>query len=277
MAAHAAERTEPLPAWSLPAGAVEGIALARRVAASASPASGRWGGSTGAGRPRLHPRQRRRGGPPAGRARSQRRSPSLVGPTDEIVDRGRRRGRPLRPRHGLRRHRPRRSRPTASSTACACSAPATRAAAPSARRAALGDRAGLRRRQHEPLDDEAAARRDPARARRHRLLPQDVLVASAHNMPVESYPWRFASVVSVGQPRASRPARLLLQPRAAGRVLRPRRRRRRRLARRRHAALHRQQLRDAAHDRHLRAHPRQAPGADAVPAQERALPDGRRT
>ena len=25
-----------------------------------------------------------------------------------------------------------------------------------------------------------------------------VLVASAHNMPVESYPWRFSSVVSVG-------------------------------------------------------------------------------
>jgi subtilisin family serine protease len=25
-----------------------------------------------------------------------------------------------------------------------------------------------------------------------------MLVASAHNMPVESYPWRFASVISVG-------------------------------------------------------------------------------
>jgi subtilisin family serine protease len=25
-----------------------------------------------------------------------------------------------------------------------------------------------------------------------------VLVASAHNMPVESFPWRFASVISVG-------------------------------------------------------------------------------
>jgi subtilisin family serine protease len=25
-----------------------------------------------------------------------------------------------------------------------------------------------------------------------------VLVASAHNMPVESYPWRFSSVISVG-------------------------------------------------------------------------------
>jgi subtilisin len=27
---------------------------------------------------------------------------------------------------------------------------------------------------------------------------RSVLVASAHNMPVESYPWRFSSVISVG-------------------------------------------------------------------------------
>ena len=27
---------------------------------------------------------------------------------------------------------------------------------------------------------------------------RNVLVASAHNMPVESYPWRFSSVISVG-------------------------------------------------------------------------------
>ena len=53
-----------------------------------------------------------------------------------------------------------------------------------------------------------------------------MLIASAHNMPVESYPWRFSSVVSVGQPRGERPARLLREPRSAGRVLRARRRRR---------------------------------------------------
>lgn len=32
-----------------------------------------------------------------------------------------------------------------------------------------------------------------------------VLVASAHNMPVESYPWRFASVLSVGSHEATDP------------------------------------------------------------------------
>src|SRR4029079_1725686 len=76
------------------------------------------------------------------------------------------------------------------------------------------------------------------------------------------------------EPRGDRRADLLLQPHSAGRVLRARPRPRRRLARRRDAALHRQQLRHAAHRRHLRAHPRQASGSDAVPAQERPLPDG---
>ena len=32
-----------------------------------------------------------------------------------------------------------------------------------------------------------------------------MLVASAHNMPVESYPWRFSSVISVGSHEAADP------------------------------------------------------------------------
>ncbi len=51
-----------------------------------------------------------------------------------------------------------------------------------------------------------------------------VLVASAHNMPVESYPWRFSSVISVGSHEGKDRACLLLQPGSAGRVLRARRR-----------------------------------------------------
>ena len=39
-------------------------------------------------------------------------------------------------------------------------------------------------------------------------------------MAVESYPWRFSSVISVGSHEERRPDALLLQPRAAGRVLR---------------------------------------------------------
>ncbi len=40
-----------------------------------------------------------------------------------------------------------------------------------------------------------------------------VLVAAAHNAPVESFPWRFASVVSVGSHAARDPSLLLYNPR----------------------------------------------------------------
>ena len=80
-----------------------------------------------------------------------------------------------------------------------------------------------------------------------------VLVASAHNMPVESYPWRFSSVISVGKPRGARSARVLLQPEPTGRVLRPWRERRGPVARRPHAHGLGEQLRDAAHHVDLHA------------------------
>jgi subtilisin len=39
-----------------------------------------------------------------------------------------------------------------------------------------------------------------------------VLVASAHNMPVESFPWRFASVVSVGSHELGDPLTFFSNP-----------------------------------------------------------------
>ena len=39
-----------------------------------------------------------------------------------------------------------------------------------------------------------------------------VLVASAHNMPVESYPWRFSSVISVGSHEEADPRRSSTNP-----------------------------------------------------------------
>ena len=39
-----------------------------------------------------------------------------------------------------------------------------------------------------------------------------VLVASAHNMPVESWPWRFASVISVGSHEGDDPFVLYANP-----------------------------------------------------------------
>ncbi len=96
-----------------------------------------------------------------------------VGPGRRSRRRRRHRGRPLRAWDRLRRHR-------------AVARPGVRArqrASPrrrlhgqrrsAPRRPALGCGAGLRRRQHEPLDDEEAVRRDPPRAHRHGLLPAD--------------------------------------------------------------------------------------------------------
>ena len=92
-----------------------------------------------------------------------------------------------------------------------------------------------------------------------------VLVAAAHNMPVDSFPWRFSSVISVGSHEEDDSARLLREPRSAGRVLRARCRRRRRVARRRHDPRLGQQLRDAVHLRDRRADPRAS-----IPASPRS-------
>jgi subtilisin family serine protease len=39
-----------------------------------------------------------------------------------------------------------------------------------------------------------------------------VLVASAHNMPVESFPWRFSSVISVGSHESQDPMTFYFNP-----------------------------------------------------------------
>ena len=101
-----------------------------------------------------------------------------------------------------------------------------------------------------------------------------VLVASAHNMPVESYPWRFSSVISVGSHEGTDSWEWYANPSppveffargididvawsGGG-----------------HPAMHGQQLRRAAHRRAVGARALEAPGADALPAEERPLLDG---
>ncbi len=93
-----------------------------------------------------------------------------------------------------------RSRRSAGSSASACSAPA----GPGSGRLliagpALGDRAGRRRRQHEPLDDEAGFRgacstsspTPPTSTGRSSWRPRTTC-------PSRAIPWRFSSVLSVG-------------------------------------------------------------------------------
>jgi len=46
----------------------------------------------------------------------------------------------------------------------------------------------------------------------HAYFGRVLLIASAHNMPVESYPWRFSSVISVGSHDQADPGLLLYNP-----------------------------------------------------------------
>jgi subtilisin family serine protease len=46
----------------------------------------------------------------------------------------------------------------------------------------------------------------------HAYFKRVLLVASAHNMPVESFPWRFASVISVGSHEESDPLTFYYNP-----------------------------------------------------------------
>ena len=235
-----------LPAWSLPAAAAPDLSRGRRWPELAGPRVG-VGRLDGRGRARLRRRQRHRGRPPARRRRGRRGR-------DRVDDgwRGH--------RHGGRGGRPRaatarrarassaRSRRTASSTACACSARASRAAARCSWRACTG----RSKEGYDVVNMSLSTTKSQFAATLHDLadsayFKRSLIVASAHNMPVASYPWRFSSVISVGSHDEPRPAALLLEPVAAGRGLRARRRRRGGVARRHARPLDRQQLRDAAH------------------------------
>ena len=235
-----------LPAWSLPSGERGKIEIAQEWPAVVT-AEWAYGESKGAGVrvcildsgvDRDHPlvgavravRGGRRGG---GRLRGRRRPG----------------GRSLRARHGVRRDR---------EAAGPRVQPAQRARARrglhgerrrAPGRAPLGDRTGLRRDQHEHLDHEEQVRSRAPRARGQRLLRPH------HPRRLGAQPGgrQLPVALLVGdlrrQPRGGRSAPPLRQSRSARRVLRARRRPRRRLARRRHAALHGQQLRDAARQR----------------------------
>ena len=100
-----------------------------------------------------------------------------------------------------------------------------------------------------------------------------MLIASAHNMPVECYPWRFSSVVSVGSHEEPDPLVFYANPDPPVEFFARGVDVERRVAGRQHDHGDRQQLRDAALARYRRARARQAPRADAVPAEDRALPD----
>jgi hypothetical protein len=102
--------------------------------------------------------------------------------------------------------------PSATSTACACSERATPAAAVRCSPASSGDRAALRAREHEPRDDAPRVC-----AELHQLADKayfgGTLLCSAHNIIMESYPWRFAAGRVGGQSRGARPFTFFYNPR----------------------------------------------------------------
>ena len=269
----AQSRSGALPAWSLPADAVERHRAPRRVARAGHTGLGVGRGDR-RGRPRLRARQRHRGRASA-RRRAQERWPSRSTRTTRRSSRKTPRATSAataRPAPGSSA----RSRRSASSYSVrVLGAGYTGSGAGPARGPALGDRAGLRRHQHEPLDDQ-----EQVRGRCCTSSPTPPTSGARCSSPP---PTTCRSRATRGASRpSSRSAatrsddpRVLLQPRPAGRVLRAGRRRRGRLAgRRRDPRAPATASRRRTSPGICALDPGQASGADPVPAEERALPDG---
>ena len=182
---------------------------------------------------RLHPRQRRRARASPGRRDRARRSPSPA-------PRSRTRRSATTPRATSSATAPRapgsfaRSHPTRPSRACESSAPTNRG---SGQIVAAGLRWAIEQ-GYTVVNLSLSTSKRQLAGLLHELsdnayFRRATLVASAHNRAVESFPWRFSSVISVGSHELDDPLALLLQPEAAGRVLRAGRGSRGGLARRR--------------------------------------------
>ena len=79
-------------------------------------------------------------------------------------------------------------------------------------RACVTRSTGLRRHQHEPLDDEEALRERLHTSSPTARTSSGRCSSPCHNMPVESYPWRFSSVISVGSHEESDPLDFFYNP-----------------------------------------------------------------
>ena len=162
-----------------------------------------------------------------------------------------------------------RSRPRRRSIRCACSAPGFKGSgACSCRRPALGGRPGLRRDQHEPLDDEARSSATcctrsptPPTSSARCSSPRRTTCRSSRSRGGSRPSSRWGATRRTTR-CSSTPTRI--RPSSSSRAASTSSR----LDRRRHDPRDRQQLRDAVHLGDRRADPRQASAADAVPAED---------
>ena len=169
---------------------VRGLDRARRHAWRSSTAASRR--PSGAARPRHRERRGR-----DGRRRAERRP--------------RRLGRPVRSRHGLRRHHPgSRARGRAGLGARPGRRSRARDGVPG--RPRVGDRARRRRGQPEPLVQERGALSRVPRRRRRAYFRNVHLVSAANNVPGASYPSLFSLGLYGGRSRQPDPWRFYYNP-----------------------------------------------------------------
>ena len=200
-----------MPASSLRRGLSEDIAI-RGAWPDAVDRDWAWGGSTGRGArvclidSGVDPEHPKRGHLSAARGRPSRR----------VIDR-RRGGAATGSVSGTARRRRASSGrwpPSATSTACACSGEAT----PARGRALLAGLEWAIEQGFELVNMSLATTRREFVAELHQLADKayfggTLLVCSAHNMIMESYPWRFAAVVSVGSHEEPDPFTFFYNPR----------------------------------------------------------------
>ena len=265
---------EELPAWSLAADAVERITLPEEWPGEIT-REWAWGGATGAGVRVCVARQRHRVGHPMVGDVQQSVSIAIEG-DEEIIDDEDTEGDLFG--HGTA------CAGVIRSLAPACELCSVRVLGAGYTGSGEVMLAGLRwaiEQGYDVINMSLSTTKQQFAALLHELADsayfrRTMLVASAHNMPIESYPWRFSSRDLGREPRAAtirltstttprppveffaRGVDVEVAWNGGGRL-----------------RLHGQQLRDAAHRGYRRARPRQAPRADAVPAEERPLPDGR--
>ena len=211
MSVLAHENEEELPAWSFPTADGDWISLPSdwpdRVTREWA-----WGGATGAGvRVCVLDSGIELDHPLVG---TVQRSVAVSKDGERDHDQRRHGRRSLRARDCVRGNHPLARARVRARRACGCSAPAIPAAAP----VLLAGLEWAIEQGFDVINMSLSTTKQQYVDRLHELadsayFKRTLLIASAHNMPVESFPWRFAAVISVGSHEAPDPFVVYANPR----------------------------------------------------------------